>query len=113
MLRILLDEGISRAVARELRASGYDVEHAIDLSMKGQPGPIVFLAAQRQAAVVCSLNRLDYVLLATAWEAWGLGSHAGLITPRPGRQSKPAAIAQSLRALIDGYATLRGQIVYR
>lgn len=50
MLRILLDEGISRAVARDLRASGYTVEHALDLNLKGQPDPIIFQAAQQRAA---------------------------------------------------------------
>lgn len=112
MLRILLDEGISRAVARDLSASGYTVEHALDLNLKGQPDPIIFQAAQQRAAAVCSLNRADFLLLAAAWTTWGLGSHAGLITPRPGRQPNPAAITQSLRALCDSLSSLRGQVIY-
>ena len=112
MLHILLDEGISRAVARELQASGYVIEHALDLQLKGQPDPTIFLAAQQRAAAICTLNRADYLLLATAWTAWGLGPHSGLITPRPGRQPKPAVIVQSLHALYDRAPTLQGQIIY-
>jgi predicted nuclease of predicted toxin-antitoxin system len=112
VLHILLDEGISRAVARELQASGYVVEHALDLHLKGQPDPIIFHAAQQRAAALCTLNRADYLLLAIAWTAWGLGPHSGLLTPRPGRQPKPAVIVQSLRALCDKLSTLQGQIIY-
>lgn len=112
MLRILLDEGISRAVARDLQASGYAVEHALDLNLKGQPDSIIFQAAQQRVAAICSLNRADFVLLAAAWTLWGLGPHTGLITPRPGRQPRPVAITQSLRALCDSLSSLRGQVIY-
>ncbi len=112
MLRILLDEGISRAVARDMQASGYAVEHALDLNLKAQPDPIIFQAAQQRLAAICMLNRADYLLLATAWTAWGLGTHAGLITPRPGRQPRPTAITQSLRALCVSLSTLQGQVIY-
>jgi Domain of unknown function (DUF5615) len=112
VLRILLDEGISRAVARDLQASGYAIEHALDLNLKGQPDPIIFHIAQQRLAAICTLNRADYLLLALAWTAWGLGPHSGLITPRPGRQPKPAAITQTLRALCDQTTTLQGQVIY-
>lgn len=111
MLRILLDEGISRAVTRELQSSGYAVEHVLDLSLKGQPDPIIFHVAQQRVAAICTLNRADYLLLATAWTAWGLGLHFGLIR-RPGRQPKPVAITQTLRALFGKATTLQGQVIY-
>jgi hypothetical protein len=106
VLRILLDEGISRAVTRELQSSGYAVEHVLDLSLKGQPDPIIFHVAQQRVAAICTLNRADYLLLATAWTAWGLGLHSGMITPRPGRQPKPVASTQTLRALFGQATTL-------
>lgn len=89
MLRILLDEGISRAVARDLRASGYTVEHALDLNLKGQPDPIIFQAAQQRAAAVCSLNRADFLLLAAAWTTWGAGIAHRADYPSSGPSTKP------------------------
>lgn len=71
MLRILLDEGISRAVTRDLQSSGYAVEHALDLNLKGQPDPVIFQAAQQRVAAICSLNRADFVLRTAAWTLWG------------------------------------------
>ena len=111
-LRILLDEGISREVARELTASGYDRQSILDLGLKAQPDPVIFRIAQERQAALCTLNRHDFHLLVIAWREWRLGPYAGLITPRAGRQPKPGEIVQALRALCDAVSTLQNQAVY-
>ncbi len=48
MLRLLLDEGVSREIKRELVSQVFTVEHVIDLGLKAKPDPLIFLTAQQQ-----------------------------------------------------------------
>lgn len=85
--RLLLDEGISREVARQLSVQGHTVEPVLDLELRAKPDPFVFQEAQRRQPALVTRNRVDFELLVTAWVTWGwgLGSHHGMITPRRGR----------------------------
>lgn len=112
MLRIVLDEGISREVMQALVAQGHTVDHALDLGLKSQPDPYVFLAAQRRQAIVCSSNRRDFVMLGIAWRAWGNGSHYGLIVPKRGSQPAPDEWTHALTQIDAAGITLTDQVVY-
>lgn len=111
MLSLLLDEGVSREVKRELRSRGYDVEHVLDLGLKAQPDPVVFLTAQQRQAALYTLNRSHFELIVTAWTTWALGSHAGLILPLKGQPS-PAYVIRALQDLLERVPSLVDRIVY-
>lgn len=112
MIRLLLDEGISRNVMHTLDAEGFFVEHALDSGLKGSPDPIIFLEAQKRQAALCTLNRSDFELLASAWNSWGLSAHYGLIVPRPGKQPSPSELATGLRRILLVVPALASQVVY-
>ncbi|HEX6817590.1 MAG TPA: DUF5615 family PIN-like protein [Ktedonobacterales bacterium] len=108
---MLLDEGVSREVKRELRRHGHDVEHVLDLGLKAQPDPVIFLTAQQRQAALYTLNRTHFELLVSAWTTWALGSHAGLILPIKGQPS-PSHVISSLHELLEHVPSLLNQIVY-
>ena len=56
----------------------------------------MFQEAQLRHAVIFTLNRADFSFLATAWNAWGLGDHHGIIAPKPGKQPTLAVLTQTL-----------------
>lgn len=112
MLRVVLDEGVSREVVRQLVAQGHTAEHALDLGLKSQPDPYVFIAAQNRRAVLCSSNRRDYVMLEIAWRIWGVGAHYGLIVPRPNTQPMPREWVQALTQLDASGVSLTNRVVY-
>lgn len=111
MLRLLLDEGVSREIKRELVSRGYDVEHVIDLGLKAQADPLIFLTAQQRSSALYTLNRAHFELLVSAWTAWGHPPHAGLIVP-PGGQPSPAQTIRSLDVLLRQAPSLTGRVVY-
>lgn len=111
MLRLLLDEGVSREVKRELVSQGFDVEHVIDLGLKAQPDPLIFLTAQQRQSALYTLNRTHFELLVGAWAMWGHPPHAGLIVPGKG-QPAPAEAVQSLGAILRRVSSLAGRVVY-
>lgn len=112
MIRVLIDEGISRDIAHDLRSRGYDVVHALDLGLKSQSDPVVFRAAQSRSAAICTKNRDDYVLLGTAWHEWGLGSHHGIIAPRRGPQPSNDTIQRALEQILALGVPLTDRVVY-
>lgn len=112
MIRVLIDEGISRDIARDLRSGGYEVVHALDLGLKSQSDPVVFHAAQSRSAAICTKNRDDYVLLASAWREWRLGTHHGIITPRRGPQPTNDTIQRALEQILALGAPLTDRVVY-
>jgi len=105
-------KGISREVARQLNAQGYVVEHALDLGLRAQGDPLVFQEAQRRQSAIVTLNRADFELLVTAWVAWELGSHHGMITPRRGRQSTPGELFQQFSLLLARVPSIADPVVY-
>lgn len=111
MLRLLLDEGVSREVKRELVSRGHDVEHVIDLGLKAQPDPLIFLTAQQRQSAVYTLNRAHFELLVSAWTIWGHTPHAGLIVPSKGQPS-PAEAVRLLDVLLRRVPSLTGRVVY-
>lgn len=111
MLRLLLDEGVSREVKRELVSRGYDVEHVIDLGLKAQSDPRIFLVAQQRSSALYTLNRTHFELLVDAWTTWGHAPHAGLIVPSKG-QPPPAQTIHSLDTLLRLAPSLAGRVVY-
>lgn len=111
MLRLLLDEGVSREIKRELVSQGFTVEHVIDLGLKAKPDPLIFLTAQQQQSALYTLNRAHFELLVNAWVTWGHPPHAGLIVPGKG-QPPPSEAVQSLGAILRRVASLTGRVVY-
>ena len=111
MLRLLLDEGVSREVKRELVSRGHDVEHVIDLGLKAQADALIFLTAQLRLSALYTLNRTHFELLVSAWAIWGHPSHAGLIVPSKG-QPAPAHTIRSLDALLRQAPSMTGRVVY-
>lgn len=111
MLRLLLDEGVSREVKRELVSRGFDVEHVLDLGLKAQADPLIFLTAQQRQSALYTLNRAHFELLVSAWTIWGHAPHAGLIVPMKG-QPTPTTTIQSLEAILQYVPTLVGRVVY-
>ena len=111
MLRLLLDEGVSREVKRELVSRGYDVEHVIDLGLKAQADPLIFLTAQQRQAALYTLNRAHFELLVSAWVTWGHAPHTGLIVPVKGQPS-PAQTIHWLDTLLRQAPSLTDRVVY-
>jgi len=85
MAALLVDEGVSRDLARQLVAQGYTVLHWLDIGHKGDHDALVFLAAQKRRLTVFTWNRDDFVFAATCWHNWGHGDHQGLIVPKEGK----------------------------
>jgi hypothetical protein len=111
-MRLLLDENISRQVARALSGQGYDVAHVFDLGLQGKSDPVIFHTAQvRQAAVVTG-NRADFELLVIAWDTWRLGTHHGLILPRRGKHLRTADWIEALEHVFALDTALDGRVVY-
>src|SRR6266852_555707 len=110
--RVLLEEGISRDVARALIAQGYQAGHVLDLGMKQVQDPVIFLAAQQRQAVVCTSHRRDFALLAIAWTTWGHGSHQGVITARRSKQPMPDEWIRDITRLLASQRPLLDQMVY-
>lgn len=111
MVRLLLDEGVSREVKRDLVRRGFDVEHVIDLGLKAQPDALIFLTAQQRQSALYTLNRAHFELLVSAWITWSHPTHAGLIVPDKGQPS-PAQTVQSLDLLLRRVPSLAGRVVY-
>ncbi len=61
-----------------------EVEHVIDLGLKAQADPLIFLTAQQRQSTLYTLNRAHVELLVSAWETWGHAPHAGLVVPAKG-----------------------------
>ncbi len=110
MLRLLLDEGVSREIKRELVSRGHDVEHVLDLGLKAQPDPLIFLTAQRRQSALYTLNRTHFELLVSAWTTWGHEPHSGLIVPVK-RQPAPAEAIQALDTILRQVPSLTGRVV--
>jgi hypothetical protein len=86
MARLLVDEGISRDLVAAIVAQGGVAFHALDTGPKGQHDTVLFHEAQRRQLTIFTLNRAHFLLLAEAWQVWGMGDHYGLIVPKPGPQ---------------------------
>ena len=99
MADLLLDEGIGRDLAEQLRAQGYRVSHALEFLSKGARDSLIFLEAQRRGLTLVTWNRGDHLLLAGAWQDWGHGDFHGIITRRPGQpQLAPAHLLPIISA---------------
>ena len=111
-MHLLLDENISKQVARALREQGYDVQHVFDLSLQGSADPVVFHTAQVRQAAICTANRVDFELLASAWDTWGLGHHHGLLLPRRGKFLRTADWIEALEHVFALASSLTDRVVY-
>ncbi len=111
-MRLLLDENISRRVARALREQGYDVQHVFELGLQGSSDPVVFHAGQVRQAAICTANRVDFELLAGAWSTWGMGQHHGLLMPRRGKFLRTADWIEALEHVFALASSLTDRIVY-
>lgn len=99
MADLLLDEGIGRDLAEQLRAQGCRVFHALEFLPKGARESLIFLEAQQRRLTTVTWNRNDYLLLANAWRDWGHGDFHGIITRRPGEsQLAPAQLLPIMTA---------------
>jgi predicted nuclease of predicted toxin-antitoxin system len=50
--RFLIDENLPARLAQQLRAEGYEVEHAYDIGLRNRPDPDVFAYARRAGATL-------------------------------------------------------------
>ncbi|HKS69574.1 MAG TPA: DUF5615 family PIN-like protein [Ktedonobacterales bacterium] len=99
MADLLLDEGIGRDLAEQLRGQGYRAFHVLEFLPKGVRDSLVFLEAQRRALTLLTWNRVDYTLLVNAWQDWGHGDFHGIISRRPGQpQLAPAQLLPVVEA---------------
>ena len=56
MIRFLLDEGLPRRAAQDLRVLGVDCAHVTEIGLGGQPDPIVLMRAGEQGRVLATLD---------------------------------------------------------
>lgn len=77
--RLLLDEMISPAVARELRARGHDVEAVAErIDLVAASDDEVLRAAASAGRAVIAMNISDFAVLDRDWRSQSL-THAGII----------------------------------
>lgn len=100
MADLLLDEGIGRDVAQQLRVQGCRVFHALEFLPKGVRDSLIFLEAQQRGLTVVTWNRSDYRLLAGSWQDWGHGDFHGIITRRHGQ---PQLVPAQLLPIVEAY----------
>lgn len=89
MAALLVDEGIGQHLVDMLITQGLNAIHWLSIGRKGVHDSVVFFEAQRRGLTVFTHNRDDYLLLATAWQNWGLGDHQGIIAPRQHKTQLP------------------------
>jgi predicted nuclease of predicted toxin-antitoxin system len=78
-VKLLLDEMLSRILAGQLRARGYNVDAVSEREdLKGRPDPTIFEVAQSEQRVIVTENVQDFREIAADELAAGR-SHAGLI----------------------------------
>jgi predicted nuclease of predicted toxin-antitoxin system len=102
---LLLDEMLSGAIAKQLRARGIDVVAVVeDSALIGTADEDLLAHAAVQQRVLVTVNVADFAGLANDWRAGGR-AHAGLVyvTNRTFSQDRSfvGAIASALAALID------------
>lgn len=98
MAALLVDEGIGRDLVLMILAQGYTAHHWLDVGAKGASDALVFWEAQRRHLTLFTYNRDDYLLLVSAWQAWGLGDHHGMITRA--KRSPQLPPAQTLQIMV-------------
>ena len=86
MVRIYLDEDISRDTKRALEQSGHDVVHASDIGYRSMPDPQHLKYAAETGRVLVTFNRRDFRDAHKIWVALSIWTdintdHAGILTP--------------------------------
>ena len=95
MARLLIDEALPRALARRLRAAGYEAEDVRDLGLRGQSDERIFQEAQQQSAILITPDRDFTNILRFPPQA-----HRGLIFLRlPNHLSVEQLVDRVLRGL--------------
>jgi len=112
MADLLVDEGISRALVAAIQTQGCTALHALDIGPKGQHDSVLFWEAQQRHLAMFTLNRGDFVLLAKAWQNWGLGDHNGLIALRPGPQPTNQILLSVLQRFCQDTASFVNRIEF-
>ncbi|HEX6796548.1 MAG TPA: DUF5615 family PIN-like protein [Ktedonobacterales bacterium] len=99
MADLLLDKGIGRDLAEQLRGQGYRAFHVLEFLPKGARDSLIFREAQQRRLTLLTWNRSDYLLLVNAWQDWGHGDFHGIITRRPAQpQLAPAHLLPVIAA---------------
>jgi predicted nuclease of predicted toxin-antitoxin system len=97
MTALLVDEGISHDLVVNVVQQGVVAYHWLDLGAKRTHDSVIFREAQQRGLTVFTLNREDFIFVATCWRNWNLGNHHGVIAPRKGKQPSND---QQLRAML-------------
>lgn len=66
MIRLLLDQGISRSTVSILAGAGWDVQHVADVGMERATDAAILDYARAQQRIVCTLDADFHALLAVS-----------------------------------------------
>lgn len=103
-MRFLLDEDLNPTVAEAARGLGLEAVSVHEIDRRGLPDHEQFQRAAREARVVVTRNRDDFLRLTV--ERFRTGeAHAGLlIVPHSLPNDQPARIAHALAAWAEAHA---------
>jgi predicted nuclease of predicted toxin-antitoxin system len=115
-MRLLLDEQINPAVARQLRKRGHDVVTPQDLGTRGARDPEQLRAAAAARRALVTYNIPDYRRLLFEWHQRGL-SHWGIIfvSEKTIPQRNPGQLVRALHRLLGEHPArdaLRDQALF-
>ncbi len=97
IIRLLLDQGVPRDTAQELRAEGLDALHVGDLGMSAATDTEILEAARTRETVVVTLDADFHTILAVS------GAKAPSVIRIRQQGLKGAAFARVLRAALSHY----------
>lgn len=100
-MRLKLDENVPLEAADALRASGHDVDTALDEGLGGARDPAVLAASVAERRALVSLD-LDFANIV----AYPPAASAGLIVLRPARQTVRSVVRIISQILAPALATL-------
>jgi len=109
-LKLLLDEMLSPAIARALRARGHDVEAVKEHpDWEGLADPDLVALARRERRAIVTTNLRDFRMLHVERVTPGAAGHAGLVFVSTTRQLNSAAIGPLVAALEAKLAEYPGE----
>ena len=103
-MRLLLDEMLPSAIAKQLRGRGFDVEAVEERSeLRGSPDLNLLEHAQREEQAIVTYNRDDFLALDRRFRAEGRDHHGIVILSHrrfPQGEATTGSLLASLEALL-------------
>lgn len=104
-MRLLLDEMLPAAIARQLRSRGHDVT-AVDelIELRGLPDDELLEHAQRDARAIVTYNRDDFLALDARYRHAGRDHH-GIVILNPRRFVQSSQTIGALVTSLEAFVT--------